>query len=244
MSRESTDLAHRRLRAAILDGELAPGDAVSQVRLAEQLGISRTPLREAVRLLEREGLVESEPNRRVRVAPVSVDDLDALYGERIVLETLAVRLTVPRLDADELTALQARLARMETAGLARDVAGAAAPHRAFHHGLIAHAGARIVRLCDELWDHAERYRTLYVRAADDVLAAMLLAHAEHVAIFSAARDGAEEEAAALLARHYARTALTLVAQIAPAHDPAAIRAALRLAGDAAAADARPRERTA
>ena len=68
---QNTEDVYERVRTAILDGQLAPGAVMSQVALADELGISRTPLREALRMLQSEGLVEGEPNRRVRVAPMT-----------------------------------------------------------------------------------------------------------------------------------------------------------------------------
>ena len=75
---QNGDDVYQRVRNAILDGELAPGAVMSQVALAEELGISRTPLREALRMLQSERLVEAEPNRRVRVAPMSPRDMEEL----------------------------------------------------------------------------------------------------------------------------------------------------------------------
>jgi DNA-binding GntR family transcriptional regulator len=104
---------HDRLRDAILRGEIAPGEATSQVALARQLGVSRTPLREALRLLEREGLVVSQPNRRIRIADFSIADLEALYAMRIALETVAVRLTVPTLGPEQFAELEGLMAQMD-----------------------------------------------------------------------------------------------------------------------------------
>src|ERR1700722_10486 len=92
---QNTEDVYERVRTAILDGDLAPGAVMSQVALAEELGISRTPLREALRMLQSERLVEAEPNRRVRVAPMSPADLEELYVVRITLEAEALRLSVP-----------------------------------------------------------------------------------------------------------------------------------------------------
>src|ERR1700680_4698252 len=80
------DLVYEQLREAILHGRLAPGVVVSQVQLAKELGVSRTPLREAVRVLQREGLVEGEANRMVRVTPFSIQDIEQLYAVRIANE--------------------------------------------------------------------------------------------------------------------------------------------------------------
>src|SRR5438093_11282 len=109
----STEVVHDRLRRAILRGEFDPKVPLSQVKLAARLGVSRTPLREALRMLEREGLIDSEPNRRVRVAALSPTDLEELYATRIVLEALAIKLTVPTLEEEDLAALEACLERGE-----------------------------------------------------------------------------------------------------------------------------------
>jgi DNA-binding GntR family transcriptional regulator len=72
----STEVVHDRLRADILRGEFDPREPISQVQLAKRLGVSRTPLREALRMLQREGLIDSEPNRQVRVAALSVSAME------------------------------------------------------------------------------------------------------------------------------------------------------------------------
>src|SRR6516165_10707210 len=127
----STEVVHDRLRRAILRGEFDPKVPLSQVQLAARLGVSRTPLREALRMLQREGLIYSEPNRRVRVAELSVADLEQLYAARVLIETLAVRLTVPKFDTQDLAALNDSLACMtERKGHDLDLWEAA--HKRFH----------------------------------------------------------------------------------------------------------------
>src|SRR5579872_470104 len=106
-------LVHDRLRDAILRGEIAPGAATSQAALTKQLGVTRTPLREALRLLEREGLVLSQPNRRVRVADFSIEDLESLYAMRVSLEAVAARLTVPTLRSEDFAELEGLMAQMD-----------------------------------------------------------------------------------------------------------------------------------
>ena len=96
----------------IVRGALAPGRELSQVELARRTGVSTTPLREALRRLEAEGLVESRRNRRPRVRPFDCQDLDSVYAARVLLEPLALRLTVPRLTAGDLSALRDRLDAM------------------------------------------------------------------------------------------------------------------------------------
>ena len=106
---------HEHLRQRILDGTIPPGTVLSQVQLAQQLGVSRTPLREALRLLQEERLVLAEHNHRVRVADINLEELEALYASRIMLESLALALTVPRLSQGELDALAQVLDDMGTA---------------------------------------------------------------------------------------------------------------------------------
>jgi DNA-binding GntR family transcriptional regulator len=223
--RQNVTLVHTRLREAILSGKLSPGSPLSQVRLAEELGVSRTPLREALRLLEREGLVDSETNRRVRVADFSVPDLEQLYAMRIQLEALGIRLTVPRLAQSELRQLEKTLADMEAAAEVQDYAGWEGPHRAFHQGLVAHAGDRLIKTISQLSDHAERYRHRYTVSSPQNWAR---GTGEHRDIFEACRAGDPAVAAGRLARHYATVSLGLIAVLQPEYEPAAIRVALRM----------------
>src|SRR4051794_13170357 len=88
-------VVHDRLRAAILSGEIPAGQATSQNALARDFGAGRTPVREALRMLQREGLVLSEPNRRVRIADLSASDAEELYLMRIALEAGAPQHTAP-----------------------------------------------------------------------------------------------------------------------------------------------------
>ncbi len=230
LSGTGADLVYTRLREAILHNQLAPGSVVSQVQLATQLGVSRTPLREAVRMLQREGLVTGVANRMVRVAPFSTEDVEELYAVRIANEALAIRLTVPGMTAADDAALEEGLRRMAQYAAVRDIDTWEQHHRAFHANLVRGAGTRLREMLGEFSDHAERYRRLYVSSEPR---AMSIGAAEHHTIVAAcqARDGGR--AAAELARHLSRTALTSLSQIAPEHEPAMVRGALRavLSGD-------------
>src|SRR5262249_50515953 len=141
----STEVVHDRLREAILRGEFDPRVPLSQVQLAARLGVSRTPLREALRMLQREGLIDSEPNRRVRVAQLSVADAEQLYAARVMVEALAVRLTVPAYTASDLAELKATLAQMAKLS-GRDIDVWEAVHQRYHRLLRKYAGERITRL--------------------------------------------------------------------------------------------------
>ena len=218
-------VVHDRLRDAILRGEIAPGEATSQVALAKQLGVSRTPLREALRLLEREGLVLSQPNRRIRIADFSLDDLEGLYAMRIALETVAVRLTVPKLGPEDFAELEGLMAQMDHYMRAGDQVRMDVPHAAFHAIFVAAAGARLATTIAQLFDHAARYRLAY--GAATMPSGYEERRAEHRAIIDAAASGEPDLTAELLAAHYAHTAMTVVAELDPQHDPALLRAAIQ-----------------
>jgi DNA-binding GntR family transcriptional regulator len=220
----STEFVHDRLRAAILRGEFDPRVPLSQVQLAARLGVSRTPLREALRMLQREGLIDSEPNRRVRVAELSLSDLEQLYASRVMIETLAVRLSVPRYTRADAERLKGALDEMSELLKGRDLDVWEGAHRRFHELLRRYAGERIERLARELSDHTERYRRVYMAEPR----AWSAAAQEHAAIAEACGVGDAAAASAHLARHLARTALTLIASIDPAHEPSPVREALRL----------------
>jgi DNA-binding GntR family transcriptional regulator len=222
-SRDSTLVIHNELRRAILTGELAERSPVSQVRLAKRFGVSRGPVREALRLLEREGLIEAAVNQRARVAPLSIPDLEQLYAMRIVNEALGLRLSTPLLSNGDLDQIDSTLTRMdELAGV--DIDQWETLHRHFHHALISHGGVRLVRGIDEMYDHSERYRRVYIVGDPR---AWSVGAAEHRAIAKACRDREAELAATLLARHLSRTALTVIALMSPEHEPVTVRTGLR-----------------
>ena len=180
-TRDMTWTVYSSLRESILNGALPPGESLSQVQLASQLGVSRGPLREAVRMLQREGLVEAEVNRRGRVSSFSIDDLEQLYAMRIVHESLAIRINVPRFTKRDIDALRGCLRRMEALA-GHDLRQWQAVDREFHFTLLAHAGDRLLRTIRELYDHADRYRWLYIKG---VPRALSIAADEHKAIFDA-----------------------------------------------------------
>jgi DNA-binding GntR family transcriptional regulator len=218
---QNSDDVYARVREAILDGELAPGAVMSQVALAEELGISRTPLREALRMLQSERLVEAEPNRRVRVAPMSAADLEELCIARIALEAEAMRLSVPRLTPENLARLEGYMAEMAHYAQAKDYRRWTVPHRNFHRALTAPAGERINDLLGQLFDHAERYRRLHVGHGPTPWAT-----AGHREILDACEAGDRDRSASLLASHLARIGLEVAELLDPEYDSVALRTAV------------------
>src|SRR3954467_438589 len=132
--RDNVEEVYRRVREAILEGEIPPGTVMSQVAMADDLGVSRTPLREALRMLQSEGLVDAQANRRVTVKPISATDLEELVVMRVALEAEALRLSVARQTPESIAALEGRLAEMAHFAGTKDYERWTQPHTAFHRG--------------------------------------------------------------------------------------------------------------
>ncbi len=224
---------YTRLRTMILDGVFPPGSMLSQVKLAESLGVSRIPLREALRMLQKEGLIEAEHNQRARVPSFEPSIVDSLYASRILLESLSIRLTVPRIDQSDVQALKQTLAELDEAAAAhKDLDAWEEPHRRFHSLLVLHAEDSMRQRIASYADQCEYYRRLYYRLVSmqqPMRSAEVIA-AEHRSIATACTQGKADLAAYLLTRHYARTALTVLGQMTPEFDPVAVRMALQIVG--------------
>ncbi len=222
---QNTEDAYERVRNAILDGGLAPGAVMSQVALAEELGISRTPLREALRMLQGEGLVEAEPNRRVRVAPMTPTDLEQLCVMRVTLEAEALRLSVPRMTPEDLAGLEGHMAEMAHYAGVKDYRRWVVPHSQFHRALTAPAGQRVNDLLGQLFDHSERYRRLHIGHGPSAWAT-----ASHREILDACKEQNSDLSAGLLASHLARTGFEVIHLLDPGYEPELLEQAVADAG--------------
>jgi DNA-binding GntR family transcriptional regulator len=225
--RDNVEQVYRRVREAIIAGEISPGAVMSQVALADKLGVSRTPLREALRMLQGEGLVDARANRRVTVAPISAADLEELAVMRVAIETEAIHLSVRRLEPEDIASLEGSLAQMTHFATESDYERWQSSHIAFHRGLTAPAGARINALLAQLSDHAERYRRVHLTHAQN---AWLTAN--HREILDAAKRGAGEESVRLLAGHLSATMFDVMELLEPGYDPARLRQTLQHIGAA------------
>ena len=188
------EVAYVRLRQLILNGTLAPGQRIFENGLAEQLGVSRTPLREALRQLETEGLVQLNARRGAMVPPLAADAMREEFLIRATLEGLAIRLAAPHLVPRQFQHLGRELDRMQTA-LARGQRTAFQDHhRRFHMTLFEAAQApRLLRLLGNLLEASERYEQLEL--AHDVLHADEMAH--HRELYDLLQAGDGERAASV-----------------------------------------------
>ena len=215
--------AYSRIRSAILTGEIAPGSRVSQVKIAEQLNLSRTPVREALRMIGREGLVQSQRGRQIVVASASMADLDELYALRITLDCATAAFTVPRLSDEDCAEMRGCLTTMSVSSQSGAFDAYDVAHRQFHLITIRPAGERHITFSERLNEHAERFRRLYLEQPY----AWETAEEEHRGILEACEARDAEQAAILLAHHYARIALTIIAATDPTYEPWRVRAAVK-----------------
>jgi GntR family transcriptional regulator of vanillate catabolism len=207
-SESLVDRVYRQLRRLILEGRLAPGERLRQEVLARDLGISRTPLREALNRLASEGLIEFRPHRSAVVAEYSERDITADYEARLVLEPAAARLAALRRDPETLKALRAALRAAERAG--GDVERLFAANRAFHTALVAGAGnPHLTRFVESLWGgriapvfYARQARLPGQQARDA---------ADHASIAELIGRGAADEAAEAVRNHLERALEHLLA---------------------------------
>jgi DNA-binding GntR family transcriptional regulator len=207
------DQAAQRLRALIVEGTLPAGGALVETELSAALGISRTPLREALKLLAVEGLVELRPNRSPRVAELRRDAVTALFEAIAAIERGAAELAALRITAAELERLRQLQAEMEAHHAAGDLSSYFALNQQIHALIVAAARNGPLREAHEaLHARAEiaRRRALDSRARWDESVA------EHRAILAAleARDPAS--AGRLLADHVGHTGTALLAGLAEA----------------------------
>lgn len=153
-------IAYAELRRRILSGELAPGSRLSQYDLAEELAMSITPLREAVRRLASEDWVEVDAHRDVRVAPMSASEARQLLEVRLSLEPSATELAALRRTEKEIATMSAAAENLlpVTRTWGEDAVRA---HRAFHRAIyLASHNTVMIRLLDDLWDKSDRYRQI------------------------------------------------------------------------------------
>ena len=159
-------LAADAIRKMVLSGKLAPGERLIEERLTEELGISRPPLREALRLLQQEGLIETRPRRGSVVTTMTDQDVFEILTLRSAYERLAVELGVPVQDPKRLEVCRQALHRMEEFAAVEDRGALVEAAYAFHASIVALAGHR--RL-DESYAAVQRQvllcmaRNLYTR---------------------------------------------------------------------------------
>lgn len=201
---------YNTLRKNILIGELKPGEHLTEIRLGKMLGTSRTPIREAIRKLELDGLVVIIPRSGARVAPISERDLKEVLEVRRALDVLCAELASRRITEEEKQELQAAYGRFVQAVEEKDQLAVARADVELHDIIASAAGnGKLLNLVSGLADQIYRYRFEYIK--DDQHYDRLIR--EHRAIISAIMDGNEEKAAAASRSHIDNQEKTILAQL-------------------------------
>jgi DNA-binding GntR family transcriptional regulator len=193
------------LRAAILGGQIGPGERVRQEEVAQRLGASRLPVREALRMLAAEGLIEHETNKGARVPRLSMHEVDVMYRMRERLEPLAIAESIPHLTGADLRRLTVVQERIEADG---DVDRFLELDREFH--LLTYAGCRTEQLTStvtRLWNATQHYRRAFVKLSGP--SRRWVINAEHRLILDAVERRDTVDAERCVSGHIRRTRVEL-----------------------------------
>jgi DNA-binding GntR family transcriptional regulator len=194
------------LRQAILHGAHPPGTRLRQEELAAKYGASRVPVREALRILESEGLVAMVANTGAWIAQLSLDECVELYQVRERIEPLLLRYSLPQLTSEQINRLAELAEQMRLTG---DVEEFLALDREFHLGSYAGASTTFLSATVErLWNTTQHYRRAFTRLLD--VESNRILHDEHHMLVAAIRAGDSDEAERVLFGHIRRTRLQLV----------------------------------
>ncbi|WP_056382414.1 GntR family transcriptional regulator [Sphingomonas sp. Root710] len=218
---------YESLQQSILSGQLKPGTILSQVELAKALNVSRTPVREAMRMLQEGGLLVGEPNYRSRVVGFDPRDIEALYMKRLALEAMGVAITTRRMNPELMEELRSVVGELESDAAHDNFEMWQTLHRRLHRLIVSETGDTLANELEQLELRSERYQSAYKGA--HLLGWWQRGEAEHRELFAAISGGNAPYAGELAARHLARTALELLAALAPEYDTARLRNALNFA---------------
>lgn len=201
------DVVFHTLRQAILKGELEPGERLMEIQLANRLGVSRTPIREAIRKLELEGLVLMIPRKGAEVAKISQKSLKDVLEVRRSLEELAIELACQRMTEDEIRELE-DAQKAFAAAVEKGEAMSIAETDEHYHDIIYNGtgNIRLVQILNNLREQMYRFRLEYIKDADKRQVLM----AEHEIILKAVRQRKSAEAKSAIREHIDNQEITVL----------------------------------
>ena len=158
------DVVFNTLRQAIIEGEFQPGERLMEVTLANKLGVSRTPVREAIRMLELEGLVVMIPRKGAEVANITVSDLKDALEVRMAIEALSVKLACERIDDEGILELKRNNIAFKEAINSKLVPAIVKGDEAFNNTIYkASKNRKLINIAQNLREQVYRYRVEYVK---------------------------------------------------------------------------------
>lgn len=196
-----------RLRSAILDGRLPPGMALRQQELASLFGVSRMPVREALRQLETQSLLQVVAHKGAVVAPLIGEDAMDSYALRVLLESEALRQSIPRLDADDIALARSYIAQLENETRHAEIGRL---NRLFHMSLYSKAtNKKLLHLIEIELNEEERFLRFHLSS----MGLGKLTQDDHNALVDAAIDKSVEDAIRVLERHLNKAEKTIRAYL-------------------------------
>lgn len=200
------DVVFNTLRNAILTGELEPGERLMEIKLADKLGVSRTPIREAIRKLELEGLVVNTPRKGAEVANISSEDLRDVLEVRRSLEILATNLACDKITEAELSELYANIENFKISIETEAATEIALTDVGFHDIIYRATGnARLIQILGNLREQMYRYRLEYIKDHDSWNRLLT----EHTAIYNAIKNRDKDAAATAILTHIDNQEITI-----------------------------------
>ena len=201
------DVVFNTLRQAILTGELKPGERLMEIHLANKLGVSRTPIREAIRKLELEGLVTMIPRRGAEVAQITEKSMNDVLEVRRAMDALCVELACDRITPEELQDLKKACDTFEAAVKTDDIKQIAQADVALHDIIVQATGnQRLIQLVNNLSEQMYRYRVEYLKREE----AYPQLIAEHAAIIEYISKGEKKAATDVMCKHIDNQVTTVI----------------------------------
>jgi DNA-binding GntR family transcriptional regulator len=195
------DVVFKTLREAIIQGDLKPGERLMEIKLAQKLGVSRTPVREAIRKLELEGLVIMVARRGAEVAPITEKALTDVLEVRTALECLAVELACKHITESEISGLKNTLNTFKEAIIKENFTDIAKIDEDFHELIYkATKNQKLIQILNNLREHIFRYRLEYIK---DIKQRSILLE-EHTGIVNAIMNRDKDKAVELIRIHIER----------------------------------------
>ncbi|MCX7773153.1 MAG: GntR family transcriptional regulator [Clostridia bacterium] len=201
------DVIFETLRKAIVSGDIKPGERLMEVSLAEQMGVSRTPVREAIRRLEAEGLVTMIPRKGTHVSELSIKDMMDVLEVRAALDKLATGLAAKRMQASQIKSLESVHKQYVSFVEKDNIEGAIRKDIEFHDLIYSASGnPRLISVASSLREHIFRFRVIYMK---DTHIAEHVLH-EHDEMLNAIREANEARAADLAEQHIRNQMETII----------------------------------
>lgn len=192
------DVVFNTLRNAIMTGELSPGERLMEIKLADKLGVSRTPIREAIRKLELEGLVVNTPRKGAEVANISAEDLRDVLEVRRTLEVLAINLACDKMTEETLDELYDNIQMFKRSMETKATTDIASADVGFHDIIYKSTGNnRLIQILNNIREQMYRYRLEYIKDSESWKRLV----DEHMAIYESIKNRDKESARDAILTH-------------------------------------------